>query len=286
METRLFFAILSAITWWLYSFLHKIAAEKHYNISFLNLISYWINTIIWIVYFALNFNNIDLSNIYMISLLAIWNGIFFYLSLFSRIIALKNVDTVIFFPLYKTFWPIMVTLISLFYFNEMLTSKEVIWIILWILIPLLLITNNEKKIQKNLFLWLILIIITSFLTAISSWFVKEAVNIWTDLILYISITSITWFIMWFFHFIFNYDKNKTSLSKWIFKFSILSWFTHFLSFVTFIYALEWNLAIVFTVNSFSILIPIILSIIFYKDHFNFKKWFVVLLSIVSIILFI
>jgi uncharacterized membrane protein len=61
---------------------------------------------------------------------------------------------------------------------------------------------------------------------------------------------------------------------------------HFLAFMTFQKALTGNLAVVFTINSFSILIPIILSIIFYKDHFNKKKAFVIALSIVSIILFI
>jgi multidrug transporter EmrE-like cation transporter len=64
------------------------------------------------------------------------------------------------------------------------------------------------------------------------------------------------------------------------------WVFHYTSFYCFTRALEGNLAVVFTINSFAILIPIILSIIFYKDHFNFKKAFVIALSIVSIILFI
>jgi uncharacterized membrane protein len=53
-----------------------------------------------------------------------------------------------------------------------------------------------------------------------------------------------------------------------------------------VHAVTWNFAVAFTINSFSILIPIILSIIFYWEHFNLKKWMVIVLSIVSILLFI
>jgi uncharacterized membrane protein len=50
--------------------------------------------------------------------------------------------------------------------------------------------------------------------------------------------------------------------------------------------MEWNLAIVSTITSFSILIPIVLSVIFYKEKMTYKKAFVIFLSIISIILFI
>ena len=70
------------------------------------------------------------------------------------------------------------------------------------------------------------------------------------------------------------------------KFSLALSIVQVIAVYSFTRALAGNLAVVFTINSFSILIPIILSIIFYKEHFNFKKGLVIVLSIVSIILFI
>ena len=59
-----------------------------------------------------------------------------------------------------------------------------------------------------------------------------------------------------------------------------------MSFLTFTKAVEWNLAIVYTINSFSILVPIILSVIFYKEEMTYKKAFVIFLSVISMLLFI
>ena len=134
-------------------------------------------------------------------------------------------------------------------------------------------------------LWLILIIITSILSAIGSWISKEVMIQEYNVALYLFITSIFWFI--FSVISYKLSKNKQNNShKSMWKLSLLSWILYLSSYITFMYALQWNLAIVFTINSFSILIPIILSIIFYKEHFDFKKWCVILLSIISILLFI
>jgi multidrug transporter EmrE-like cation transporter len=80
------------------------------------------------------------------------------------------------------------------------------------------------------------------------------------------------------------DEKYTT--KNIYSFAFVLGFFNITSFYAFAKAMEGNLAVAFTINSFSILIPIILSIIFYKDHFDMKKGFVIALSIVSILLFI
>jgi drug/metabolite transporter (DMT)-like permease len=285
METRLIFAIAMIFTSGLFNFVLKIAAEKNYNISVVNFYSYLTMTCCLWIYLIFNFQRIDFSNIYIILILAFLNGLFYFLSTFSRVESMKNIDTVIFFPLYKTFWPVIVTLISLFIFNESLEIKEIIWIIIWILVPLSLITNIENKRQKNLYLGIIFVIITAILTAITAWISKEITIQNYSFILFL-------FFSWCFWFLFSilsyqlFDKKKENQSKWIRKISIVMWVTHLFSFISFMLALKWNLAIVFTIWSFNILIPIILSIIFFNDHFNFRKWLVIALSIISIILFI
>ena len=287
METWLIWAIVVIFVSWLHNFTLKIAAERNYDVSVINFYSYLIGVIFLGVYLIYDFKNIDFWNIYIIALLSFGNSLFFFLSMFSRVKAMKNVDTVIFFPLYKTFWPILVTIISLFFFKETLEINEIIWIIIWICVPLLLITSSENKRQKNLYLWIIFILITSVLTAFSGSMWKEIMvenlNIW----LYLFIWSVFGLIFSIISYKFITNKNKNKYNKkWLLKISLISWILHLLSFISFSLALVWNFAVVFTIASFSILIPIILSIIFYKDHFDFKKGLVIILSIISIIMFI
>ncbi len=279
-------AIITIFVSGFHNFTLKIAAERNYDVSIINFYSYLIWIILVCIYVLWNFNNIDFSNIYIIWLLAFWNALFFFFSMFSRVEAMKNVDTVIFFPLYKTFGPILITFISIFFFRETLEFKEIIWIIIWISVPLLLITNSENKRQKNLLLWVILILVTSILTAVSSSISKEIMIKDFDVSLFLLINSIFGLIFSVISYKFLKKRKKIYNEKWVIKLSIISWFFHLLSFLFFILALKWNLAIVFTICSFAILIPIILSVIFYKDHFDFKKWLVIALSIISIILFI
>jgi len=286
METWLIFSIASIFFARFHNFSLKIAAEKHYDISIINIYSYIIATFIFWIYIIFNYKNIIFDNFIILFFLGLFNALLFFGSMFSRIESMKNIDTVIFFPLYKTIWPIFVTLISLFFFKENLEFKEIIWIVIWFSIPMLLITNSEKKKQKNLFLWIILVLVTVIFTSITCWFSKEVMIKWYDLIFYLFIVSVSWLFISLISYFYFKKKNKTLKTKGIFKFWIISWILHFASFLSFMLALNWNLAIVYTINSFSILIPIILSVIFYKEEMTYKKAFIIFLSIVSMLFFI
>jgi uncharacterized membrane protein len=85
---------------------------------------------------------------------------------------------------------------------------------------------------------------------------------------------------------FDKKHKKNYSKKWIYTFWIILWVFQYLWFYTFTHAMGGNLSIVITINSFSILIPIILSVIFYKEEMTIKKWLVIWLSILSVVLFI
>lgn len=290
MEVYIMYAIASFLISGVLNFVYKIVTQRKYNVSVFNIYSYVVTTIIALGYFlatsSLGFNY---NTVLYIAIFAFINALFYLLSIFSRIESLKNIDTVIFFPLYKTIWPIMITIISIFIFWESLTEKESLWIILWILVPLLLITRKENGIQKNLFLWIVLVILTAILTSISSSASKEIMVRELNVPFFVFITSFMCLLFSFFTNSFNnryVNKQKEYYKKSVIKISLLCWVLNFLAFFAFTKSLQWNFAIAYTINSFSILIPIILSIIFYKEHFNFKKGFVIFLSIISILLFI
>lgn len=286
METWLIFAVISIFAAWFYNFTMKVAAMKNYNVSIINKYSYTIWIIFWLTLYVFTSDLNFLDNFIVILFLAFFNALFFTFSLFTRVTGMKNIDTVLFFPLYKTFWPIIVTIISILFFKEVLNIKEIIWIIIWISVPLLLITKTENKIQKNLFIWVLFVIFTAILTSLTSAINKEVMLQNYNFALHITLVSCFWLIFSFFTNHFNNYKNHKYNKIWVIKFSLLVWFFHFLSFFMFIQALDWNLAVVYTINSFSILIPIILSIFFYKEHFDLRKFIVIMLSIISILLFI
>lgn len=120
MEAWLIFAILSIFAAWLHNFSMKIAAIRDYNVSIINRYSYFLWIIFWLSIYLFTSDLNILSNFFPSLILAFLNALFFTFSLFSRVKSMQNIDTVLFFPLYKTFWPIIVTIISLLFLKNYL----------------------------------------------------------------------------------------------------------------------------------------------------------------------
>ena len=291
MDVWILYALLSAILVGLANFGVKIIVEKKYDINlfylYANAISFllfsWILLLQWKLYEV-----VSQASFFLIVLTTI-NISFLSLSIITRSVSLRNIDTVIFYPIYKTISPIIITFISLFLFQESLNFQEALGIGVWIFVPLLLITRTENKIQKNLLKWLIFVAITAGVSVIASSMPKIAhvysLDIDTFLLYGFFIGTLLSKIILLFQkqqvTINLEEKQKAPLYFWC-----ILWLLHFGGMYFFIHAMAWNLAIVFTLQSFFILIPIILSIIFYGEHFNLKKGIVIALSIISILLFI
>lgn len=288
METWVVWAILSAVIWWFYSFSFKIIAERNYDTHLATFYSYFIASIligIWcLIFWDLNDS---FPALILVIILAFLNIGFYTASIHSRVESMRSIDSVIFFPLYKTFGPIIVTGISILGFKEVLSVTDILGIIVWITVPLLLITKTENRIQKNLYKWVMFVLVTVALTSISSVLPKyvqvASLNIWI-FILFSFLFGVLFSYFWYK----RHEKNKKRSynNEGLLKFAFIVWFFHAGAFYSFLRAMEGNLAVAFTINSFSILVPIILSIFFYWEHFNVKKGLVIALSIVSILLFI
>ncbi len=288
METWVLYAIASVFFVGIYNFGMKIIAKRNYNTSFVTIISYSTAAVIsWLYYCYTHQENLFIDSFLLVWLLAFFHRIFLFISTLTRVEGLKNIDTTIFYPIYKAFFPILMTVISMFYFKENLNWYEWIWIIIGIVIPLLLINKFENTLQKNLKLGIIFIILTTITAWIGSVISKLLATKSLDLDLFIFL----WFLFWIFiagwNYVFFQGKDiKKNTKEWVYPFWIMLWFIIFWWFYTYTASLSWNLAIAVTINSFSILIPIILSVIFYKEEMTYKKAFVIFLSIVSVILFI
>jgi len=289
METWILFAIWALLFSGLSNFWMKVIAKNNYNTSLVTVIAYFTAVILsGIYYFSKHWLSELFTNAAIIAaLLWIWYRLFMHFSLLSKVDGLKSIDTTIFYPLYMTFFSLLMTLVSFIYFWETLLPKEIVWVAIWIIIPLFLITKSENKIQINLKRWLFFTVITSIFVWIWTSFSKILTENNLDIDLYV----FSWFIFWTFislttYLLWKNKNNKKYSNKWIFPIWFLLWIATYLLIYTYTSAMEWNLAIVSTITSFSILIPIILSVIFYKEEMTYKKAFVIFLSIVSIILFI
>ena len=105
-----------------------------------------------------------------------------------------------------------------------------------------------------------------------------------NLYFYISIWWITWWLLSLFQYKRKSNLNKNNISK-IKRTAIFNGFLVFIWSVFFIKALSWSLLIVYTINSFSILVPIILSTIFYKENLDLRKIIAIILTIMSMLFF-
>ena len=288
MEIFIIWAIISAITSWLYNFWFKVITEKNYSTYYSTLWSYSVAAFLAFLFLVYdNFSWFQNISLWLLFLFAFGNIFFFYLSVITRVKSMENIDNVIFYPLYKTFWPILVTCISIFYFQEYLSFYEFLWIIIWILVPLMLITKKESKRQKNLFLWILFMLLTACVGSIAPIFVKLSNNIGFDTMTYVFVSFAIGIIFSYIGHRYESKKTKKVFNiKGIRRFALIIGVLHFMTFYSYVKAFEWNIAIAFTINSFAILIPIILSIFFYNEHFNLRKAFVILLSFLSLFLFL
>ena len=217
-------------------------------------------------------------------LVSVINGLFYFIAIILRIESLKNITSIMYFPIYKMLWPVLILIIWILFFSEKLTYFELFWIFLWITVPLLLIWKDDKKKQNNLTKGLILLVISTLFAVLSSasWKIIMINNM--NIYLFMFLTSITWTITSYY----LYRRNHKNIDRefWINKLKrtwILSGVILFFSIYFFTSSTIWNLWVVYTINSFSILIPIILSIIIYKEHFDFKKSIAIVLTLLSLL---
>lgn len=289
MEPWLAFTFASILFSGLNTFLLKVVSQRNYDPTFIILIRY----ILWsvfalLVYIYSSWWDFNFTLIYILTGLWFIKMFTSYFTAAFKIEWMRYLDSTIFLPIYKTFAIIFITIISLFAFSESLSNSAIAWILLWLLVPILLINKKESKIQLDLKKWLLF----TFWSAIS-------VSIWATINKYVNsgwfnAELFTFLFLFFWIFLASYKYKKSLLkakdknynTEWMYVFWLIFWLLTFLVSWTFIKALSWNLAVVYTMNSFSILIPIILSVIFYKEEMTFKKAFVIFLSIVSVILFI
>jgi len=200
-------------------------------------------------------------------------------------------DSAIFLPLFKVLGPFVVIIFGIVFFSESFTFIEWMGLGVSLLVPLLLVSRAEKSRQNNLTLGLILIVICAVTSAIAAGLQKFATEIqsfplWIVSLISLGIlaSSLTQYLI----------KHRGELaSSFISQYSpgvlyvallrtVFAGGGFLLTLFAFVYG--GSLGIVYTINSLYILLPIILAIIFYGEHWNFRKACAIILSVIALIL--
>ncbi len=224
-----------------------------------------------------------------------WAMIFFFgfasgtvhgLGNFIRIESLKYIDSVLYFPLNKMLGPLLVVIGGVFIFTDSLTITQYIGIGLSMTVPLLLISSVEHQRQTNLNLGLKLLLSSTVLTAGSLLIAKQGLLYAPAVLLMLCASQVAGAIASAgilakqhgagFAMIAHADKRDVYLG-------VTSAFFGFTSAYCLYKALSTGLvSLVYVIQAHYILIPIILSVWWYNDHINFRKFGAVAVSFLAI----
>lgn len=284
------FALASTLFGGLQSFFQKIAAEKKYDTYLISAISSLISALGGFI--ALAFIPGGFSAPVAFYGLALISGILFIAISVTRLESLQYIDAAIFFPIYKVIGPALVALIGIFLFREQLALWEIIGIVLSCFVPLLLITKHEHHRQKNLKLGVFFLLGSTVFSAIV-WGVNGiVVKMDAGLVLPLSIVANGCaFLVGIILFAHRHRKDgvrAAALSRmhgsfWLLALAIGA--MQMLSFIFLLLAISMdNLSLAYSVNAHYILIPVLLSVWLYKEHWNKQKALALLLSMLALAL--
>lgn len=207
----------------------------------------------------------------------------------TRLQSLKYLSSSSYFINYRIISSIWLLLIGLFFFTEHISLKEILGIIVWFVVFYLLIEKKDTKesvwdVKKGFFyLFLGTIGVALLQTAAKNFAIGDY-----------DVLSLIFF-QWVYGVIFSYVFQRGENLKEVLY--VRSWRGRMFLFAAgFLFALStvvnnialqwWDLAIVYKIISYSLFIPIILSIIIYKEQVWVKKLIAFVLTLISIFLFI
>lgn len=158
---------------------------------------------------------------------------------------------------------------------------------------MLLINKTENGRQNNLIAGLALLLLGATISAVAAALNKYSAILWTDVLWLVVFASAGVFagsllVMWWRRTLVKTLESVYSKSEGVLiLLSSLRAVIMCIALGAGLYAYTQNgtLAIVHTIQSMYILIPIVLSVIFYNEHWNLRKILAIVLSVVALGLF-
>lgn len=272
------------------NFFFKIAASRGYNAEIFTLYGALFSTILMglgAFFFEYNIYHLDIFVIAMFvsGVIASAGGI-------MKVYALRHIDSTIFFPLFKLLSPSLAIVLGIVFFAESFTGLEWTGMLIGLTVPLLLITKTENSRQNNLKAGLILIVLTAIssaaATALGKFSADAGINVVVG-VFYSSVgiiigTVLTILYKQGFRSFVKHIQTDSNMKMFLYGSSRSVVICLSMGLVLYSYSQGGTLGIVQTIHSMYILIPIVLSIIFYNEHWNTQKAVAIILSLASLAL--
>ena len=283
-------ALVSTLFAGMHAFGQKVVVERKLDLYLINALSAMVSLAIAFMLFS--FTQSWGAVPWSVYLFGAIGGLLYIAYNTGRMVALRYIDSAIFFPLYKVVSPAAIALIGIFIFLEHVSTWEVVGIVFSCLVPLLLITRHEDKRQKNLKVGVILLVITALAAAVSSainsYVVKPDISLALPLLIitHAFVLGSGLFLFLRQHHVKNMYRELTSHLTQSFVGIVAAMGTlQFLAFYTLLLAFSGgDLSIVYAINAHYILIPVVLSVWFYGEHWNTRKAFALVLSLAALVL--
>ena len=290
MEIWFVAAILGALLAGISNFFFKVAASRGYHSELFTLYG-GLASVLAVGFLAVvsQYTLLQLNWFVVIMLIA---GGLASMGGIMKVYALRHIDSTIYFPLFKLLAPALAIVFGVIFFSESFSSIEWIGMLVGLTVPLLLITKSENGRQNNLVAGLFLVVLTALTSAIAAalnkFVIDEGVSVLVGVfyaslgvlfgtIIVISIKRGLWSV--YSHI--RHDSDRILVLYASVRALLIS---ASMGFVLYAYATGGSLAIVQTIHSLYILIPIILSILIYSEHWSIQKAIAIILSVLALVL--
>ncbi len=285
-QVTFYWALTATVLGGIQLFFQKVVAEEKRNSAFNGFMMYGVSAVAALLVL---FMQSELPKEWlMASLFGLAGGISHASGNFIRIEALKYIDSVIYFPINKMLGPLLVVIGGVLLFGESLKPIQYIGIALSLSVPLLLLSSAEHHRQNNLRQGLLFVVASTVLTAISALLMKEGTAYDSSVLLllvYAQLAGAVSSAVIFFRQTGSSRLRIASIAKRDLQLGVIAGAIAFFSAYTMLKALSMGLAsLVYVIHAHYILIPIILSVWWYNDHINMRKFAAVVVSFLAIAL--
>ena len=288
MELWFIASVVAAVLAGFSNFFFKIAAKKGYSSELFMILS-GVCSVVYVSIGLLLFPQQLLPD-KLLAALVFGFGFLAALAGVMKIYALRYIDSTIYFPLFKLLAPAIAIAAGVTLFGESFSKIEWVGMLIGLLVPLMLITKSENGRQNNLTLGLLFVLITGILSAVvaimNNFAVDSGLSVFVTLLYTVPgvfCGSLT---------LFCYKQGLSGITQTLtahFNYQLLLIASLRSLFITFsvglsfyAYTVGGTLAVVQTIHSMYILIPIVLAIIFYNEHWNLQKALAIVLAVVSL----
>jgi len=283
-QVTFYWTIVATVLAGIQLFFQKVVAQEKRDSAFNGLLMYGLSAV---AVFTILFTYSGVPSAWrVIGIFALASGALHGIGNYFRIEALKYIDSVLYFPINKVLGPLLVVICGVLLLHDPLTIQQYIGIGVSFLVPLLLISSAEHHRQNNLRQGMALVVLSTVLTAASVLFTKQATSYEAAVLFVVGISQIAGTISSATILIkqrgVQFSKGIT-LDKRDVYLGIVAAVLGTVATYTLIKALSTGLvSLVYVIHAHYILIPIVLSVWWYKDHINLRKIIAIVVSFLAI----